>query len=140
MYKTHGYTSGVFDLFHIGHLNLLTAAAARCHYLTVAVASDELAIELKGHPPAVPFSQRLEIVQSMRMVDAVVPQETLDKVAAWQELRFNMVFAGDNWRESPRWIQTEADLREIDVSVVYLPYTRTTASERLEAARLAQAD
>lgn len=137
MAKQHGYASGVFDMFHIGHLQLLNGAAQRCDYLTVGVASDQLAEELKGHPPVMPLLERMEIVQSMRMVDNVVVQESLDKVEAWRDLRFHKVFAGDNWRGHPRWVRTEADLLPLQVEVVYLPYTVTTTSTALERARLA---
>ena len=138
--RIHGYTSGVFDLFHIGHLNLLNAAAARCDYLTVAVATNELATELKGWPPVIPFLERLEIVQSMRMVDDVVVQESLDKIAAWRDLRFDVVFIGDNWQGHPRWVRSEQELAGVGVRTVFLPFTRTSSSESLQRAHLAESD
>jgi glycerol-3-phosphate cytidylyltransferase len=134
--RIHGYTSGVFDMFHIGHLNLLNAATAYCEYLTVAVATDQLAVELKGSLPVIPFLERLEIVQSMSMVDNVVVQQNLDKVEAWRDLGFDIVFAGDNWRGHPRWVATERDLARHGVRTVFLPYTRTTSSEALQKVRL----
>lgn len=136
MAKIHGFTSGTFDMFHIGHLRLLEAAAEQCDYLTVGVNSDHLAELIKGHEPVMPFLERMEIVQSLRMVDNVVVQESLDKVAAWRDLRFNIAFIGDNYRGSTRWQEAERDLAEVGVRVVYLPYTRASASSALQAARL----
>lgn len=134
--KVHGYTSGVFDMFHIGHLNVLKAAANQCDYLTVGVASDELATELKGHPTVMPLLERLEIVQSMSMVDNAVVQTSLDKVEAWRDLGFNTVFIGDNWQGHPRWEETERLLEPLGVRVVYLPYTYSSTSEALIEAQL----
>lgn len=136
MAKIHGFTSGTFDMFHIGHLKLLEAAAARCDYLTVGVNSDQLAASVKGHEPVMPFLERMEIVQCLRMVDNVVVQEDLDKMAAWRDLRFNIAFIGDNYRGTERWQETERDLAEVGVAVVYLPYTRASQSSALQAARL----
>lgn len=136
MAKTHGYTSGVFDMFHVGHLNLLNAAAEHCDYLTVAVADDALATQLKGVAPITPLLERMEIVQAMAMVDNVVVQESLDKVAAWRDLRFDCVLIGSNWQGHPRWVQTEADLARVGVRTVFLPYTTTTSSESLQRAQL----
>ncbi len=138
--RVHGYTSGVFDCFHIGHLNILNAASELCDYLTVAVATDELATELKGNAPVIPLLERLEIVQSMRMVDNVVVQPNLDKIEAWRDLRFDVVFAGNNWEGNERWVAHEKELRDLGVAVRFLPYTYTTSSEILQRVHLSVDD
>lgn len=106
----------------------------------MAVATNELATELKGWPPVIPFLERLEIVQSMRMVDDVVVQESLDKIAAWRDLRFDVVFIGDNWQGHPRWVRSEQELAGVGVRTVFLPFTRTSSSESLQRAHLAESD
>ena len=126
-----GYTTGVFDLFHVGHLNILNRASAGCDYLIVGVSTDELASELKGRPPVVPLIERMEIVQSIRGVDHVVPQVDLDKMQAWRNLRFDRVFVGDDWKGTESWDTYEREFAEVGVEVVYLPYTRTTSSTLL---------
>lgn len=126
-----GYTAGVFDLFHVGHLNIIQRASAGCDYLIVGVSTDDLAAELKGRPPVVPLVERMEIVQSIRGVDHVVPQVDLDKVQAWRNLRFDIIFVGDDWRGTERWIAYEEEFSRVGVEVVYFPYTRTTSSTLL---------
>lgn len=127
-----GYTAGVFDLFHIGHLNLLRNARARCDRLIVGVSTDELVIEAKGKTPVVPFTERVAIVESMLFVDDVRGQDDLDKVAIWQELRYDVLFVGDDWKGTDRWRSYEARLAEFGAVVEYLPYTKTTSSTRLQ--------
>jgi glycerol-3-phosphate cytidylyltransferase len=122
-----GYTAGVFDLFHVGHLNLLRAARARCAHLVVGVTTDELALERKGELPVVPLIERMEIVQSVRYVDHVLTQVTMDKVAVWQTVKFDLVFVGDNMRGTPDWIALEGEINALGAQVVYLPYTRTAS-------------
>jgi glycerol-3-phosphate cytidylyltransferase len=129
---TIGYTAGVFDLFHVGHLRLLRNARSRCDFLIVAVTTDALALEVKGSAPVVPLVERMDIVQSVRFVDQVVVQETMDKVAAWRSLRFDVVFVGDNLRGSGTWPLTESELANVGVGIEYLPHTRTH-SEYLHA-------
>lgn len=123
-----GYTSGVFDLFHIGHLNLLRNAKAMCDWLVVGVTTDELIREYKGKSAVIPFGERCEIVRSVRHVDAVVPQEDMNKYRQWERLRFDVVFVGDDWFETPKWRQIEDDFDEVGVRVVYFPYTKGTSS------------
>lgn len=128
-----GYATGVFDLFHIGHLNLLKRARERCDYLIVGVTSDAL-VPYKGKNAVVPLSERLEIIRAIRYVDDVRVQSTLDKLAAWHEVHFHVLFVGDDWKGSARWDSYEAQLSPHGVEVEYLPYTRTTSSTKLTAA------
>ncbi|MBL9186267.1 MAG: adenylyltransferase/cytidyltransferase family protein [Opitutaceae bacterium] len=122
-----GYTTGVFDLFHIGHLNLLRNARALCDKLVVGVTTDEL-VAYKHKRSVIAFEERFEIVRACRYVDAVVPQETMDKYAAWEKLRFDVMFVGDDWFKNPRWQAIEKQLADAGVKVVYFPYTKGTSS------------
>ncbi len=123
-----GYTTGVFDLFHIGHLNLLRNARALCDRLIVGVTTDELIVAEKHKTAVIPHVERMEIVRSIRYVDAVVAQHTMDKMELWERLRFDVMFVGDDWYNSPRWQELEANLAEVGVKVVYFPYTTGTSS------------
>jgi glycerol-3-phosphate cytidylyltransferase len=118
-----GYTAGVFDMFHMGHLHLLKQARARCDYLIVAVTTDELALEVKGTPPVVPLLERMAIVESMRYVDHVIPQLSWDKTAAWHTFRYDLLFVGDNLRGTPQWDLNERELEPLGVRVEYLAST-----------------
>lgn len=122
-----GYTAGVFDLFHIGHLNLLRNARALCDKLVVGVTSDEL-VAYKHKRAVIPFTERLELVRGCRFVDVVVPQETLDKFAAWEKLRFDLLFVGDDWYQNQGWTALEKRFSGVGVKVVYFPYTKGTSS------------
>ena len=117
-----GYTAGVFDMFHLGHLNLLRAARARCDHLIVGVTTDELAEAVKGRRPVIPLRERMEIVQSMRYVDSVVPQDSMDKIEAQHWLGFDRLFVGENM-QGPEWHRWEQLLGEVGVEVVFLPAT-----------------
>jgi glycerol-3-phosphate cytidylyltransferase len=123
-----GYATGVFDLFHIGHLNLLRNAKSMCDFLIVGVTTDELLAEYKGKQCVIPFAERCEIVRSSMYVDTVVPQEDMNKVEAWQRLRFNAMFVGDDWYKTEKWEAIQNDLEEFGVRVVYFPYTTGTSS------------
>lgn len=123
-----GYTAGVFDMFHIGHLNILRNASRHCDRLVVGVTTDELAASRKGKTPIVPWSERAEIVASSRYVDDVVPQSVIDKVAAWERHRFDVIFVGDDWKGSEVWNDLEQRFAELGVRVHYFPYTPHTSS------------
>lgn len=129
-----GYASGVYDLFHIGHLNLLRQARDRCDYLIAGVASAEMSERLKGTTPVVPLTERLEIVRSVRFVDDVVVDEHINKADTWREVGFNIFFKGDDWRGTPKGARLEHDMGLVGVEVVYLPYTATTSSTVLRRA------
>lgn len=122
-----GYTTGVYDLFHIGHLRLLRNAKAMCDKLIVGVSTDEL-VSYKFKKVVIPFSERIEIVQSIRFVDAVIPQENMDKMEAWKKLKFDVMFVGDDWYESERWKILDEQFANVDVRIVYFPYTKGTSS------------
>ena len=127
----HGYTTGVFDLFHVGHLRLLKRAAQSCDFLTVGVTSDELATSVKGISPTIPYSERLEIVESIDVVDRAVEQSSYDKLAAWKNLRFDVMFVGDDWKGTPQWNEYESIFEARGVEIIYLPYTLHTSSTLL---------
>ena len=105
-----GYTTGVFDLFHIGHLNLLKNAKSLCDKLIVGVTTDEL-VAYKNKKAVIPFNERMEIVSSIKYVDAVVPQESMDKMGMWKKLKFDVMFVGDDWYKSEKWKSMKMILR-----------------------------
>ena len=122
-----GYTTGVFDLFHIGHLNLLKNAKSLCDKLIVGVTTDEL-VAYKNKKAVIPFDERMEIVSSIKYVDAVVPQESMDKMGMWKKLKFDVMFVGDDWYKSEKWKKYEDDFKAVNVKIVYFPYTKGTSS------------
>jgi glycerol-3-phosphate cytidylyltransferase len=123
-----GYTTGVFDLFHVGHLNILKRAKEQCEYLIVGVSTDELVMEYKLKQPVINFQERMEIVEGIKYVDEVVPQTNRDKFAAWETLRFDVMFVGDDWKGSPLFNEVEQKFRQAGVSLVYFPYTQGVSS------------
>ena len=126
-----GYTTGVFDMFHVGHLNLLARAREQCDRLIVGVSTDDVVLDYKGHAPIVPYAERVAIVKAIRYVDEVVPQTSMDKFAAWEKLRFNRLFHGNDWKGSAMYNEVEAKLKAVGVEVVYFPYTQGTSSTLL---------
>ena len=118
-----GYTTGVFDMFHVGHLNILKKAKEQCDYLIVGVSTDECVRSYKNKDTVIPFEQRIEIVRSIKYVDEVVAQTTMDKMDAWKKLNFNKIFHGDDWKNSEMYKKIINDFRKIGVEVVFLPYT-----------------
>lgn len=126
-----GYTTGVFDLFHVGHLNILRNARLACDYLIVGITTDELCIQKKGKTPIIPFPERMEIVEAIKYVDNVVPQTSYDKIAAWNNLRFNIMFVGDDWKGTKEWDEMEKEFTAYGVSICYFPYTKHTSSTKL---------
>lgn len=125
-----GYTTGVFDLFHIGHLNLLKRAKEQCNYLIVGVSSDEL-VSYKNKRAVIPFKERIEIVQAIKYVDSAVPQLNMDKMKAWEKYKFDVMFVGDDWKNTEKWNKFEDDFKHVGVDIVYFPYTRTISSTLL---------
>lgn len=122
-----GYTTGVFDLFHIGHLNMLKNAKALCDKLIVGVTTDEL-VAYKHKHAIIPFEERLEIVRNVKFVDAAIPQETMDKFEAWKKLKFDYMFVGDDWYNSDKWNVYENQFKEVGVKIIYFPYYKGTSS------------
>lgn len=123
-----GYTTGVFDMLHVGHLNILRRAKEQCNFLIVGVSTDELVKEYKGKLPIIPFSERLEMVAALQCVDMVVPQRDRDKFAAWENYKFDAMFVGDDWKENELFIEVEKRLNKEGVEVIYFPYTKNTSS------------
>lgn len=123
-----GYTTGVFDMFHIGHLNIIKRAKEQCDYLIVGVSTDELVQEYKNKKPIIPFDERCEIVQALEYVDRVVAQENRDKFWAWKNLNFDVMFVGDDWKGKPLFVEVEEEFKKVGVDIVYFPYTKDTSS------------
>lgn len=126
-----GYTQGVYDMFHIGHLNLLNHAKEYCDYLIVGVNSDELVQLYKHKTPIINQEERRLIVLNIKAVDDCVIANTLDKVQTWKDLHFDAIFIGDDWKGNARWQQTEKDLAVYGASVIYLPHTDGVSSTKL---------
>lgn len=122
-----GYTTGVYDLFHIGHLNLLKNAKGMCDKLIVGVTVDEL-VSYKGKYPIIPFEDRIEIVRSVKYVDAAIPQRDMDKIGMCKKLGAQMLFVGDDWYGTERWREYEKMCEEANIRVVYFPYTKGVSS------------
>lgn len=118
-----GYTTGVYDMFHIGHLNILRRAKEQCDYLIVGVSTDEVVESYKHKTPVIPYEERKEIVSAIRYVDEVVPQTSMDKMIAWNNLHFEAIFHGDDWKNSNMYNELETKLREVGVDMVFLPHT-----------------
>jgi glycerol-3-phosphate cytidylyltransferase len=123
-----GYTSGVYDLFHVGHVNLLKRSKSLCDKLIVGVTTDELLIDYKKKKSVIPYQEREEIVSSIKYVDVVVPQHNMDKVSAYEKLKFNIMFVGDDWYKDKKWKKYEKDLGDFGVKIIYFPYTKGTSS------------
>ncbi|MCF7553848.1 adenylyltransferase/cytidyltransferase family protein [Pseudonocardia sp. WMMC193] len=121
-------------MFHIGHLNILRQAAARCDRLVAGVVSDEMALAAKGRLPVIPLEERLQIVDAIDCVDAVWSETVADKLETWREVRFDILFKGDDWRGTPKGRKLEADFAVVGVEVVYFPYTLHTSSSILRTA------
>ncbi|MGO3886054.1 MAG: adenylyltransferase/cytidyltransferase family protein [Mycetocola sp.] len=126
-----GYAAGAFDLFHVGHLNILRHARAHCDYLIAGVVSDEMLQLTKGLTPVIPLAERLEIVQGIRYVDQAVAEVLPHKIDTWKELGFTHFFKGDDWKGTERGALLEAEFAEVGVAVEYFPYTVATSSTAL---------
>lgn len=126
-----GYTSGVFDMFHIGHLNILRRAKERCDYLIVGVSTDECVESYKHETPIIPFEQRAEIVASIKYVDEVVPQITMDKTAFLKQRHFDVMFHGDEWKGTELYNKYEKEFAKYAVKIEYLPHTSGISSTAL---------
>jgi glycerol-3-phosphate cytidylyltransferase len=126
-----GYAPGAFDLFHIGHLNLLRRAREQCDFLIAGVVADEVLIQHKKATPVIPLAERLEIVRNVRFVDMAHAAMTNDKTEIWKELRFNILFKGNDWQGTEKGNRLECDFAALGVDVVYFPYTQATSSSAL---------
>lgn len=128
-----GYTTGVYDLFHVGHLNLFKNAKGLCDKLIVGVTVDEL-VSYKGKHAMIPFEDRIELVRSCRYVDAAVPQYDMDKFAACRKLGATCLFVGDDWYGTEKWKEYEEKFRQEGIKIVYFPYTRGISSTKITEA------
>lgn len=137
-----GYSPGAYDLFHVGHLNILRQAKSRCDYLVAGVVSDDMCARTKGRRPIIPLEERLEIVRNVRFVDDVYAEMTPEKLDSWREVHFTHIFKGDDWRGTPKGEKLESDFAAVGVEVIYFPYTVHTSSTMLRRvlSTLAQVD
>lgn len=129
-----GYTAGVYDMFHVGHLNVIQNAKSLCDYLIVAVSTDEVVESGKHKKPIIPFSERIKIVEAIRYVDKVVPQESYDidaKISSALENKIDVMFVGDDWKGTDKWNQIEEKLHAVGIDLVYLPHTDGISSTML---------
>jgi glycerol-3-phosphate cytidylyltransferase len=128
-----GYTTGVFDVFHVGHLNILERAKEQCDYLIVGVSTDELVQSYKHKTPVIPFEDRMRIVAAIRVVDRVVPQVNMDKREAWESLHYDVMFHGDDWKNTDMYNEEIRKLGEVGVDVVFLKHTPGVSTSELLA-------
>lgn len=129
--KIIGYTTGVYDMFHIGHLNVIRRAKEQCDYLIVGVSTDELVQKEKNKTPVIPYEERVQIVSAIRYVDEVVPQVDKNKMDAWKKYHFDKMFVGSDWKGTPQWLRFEEQFAPIGVDIVYLPHTDGVSSTDL---------
>jgi glycerol-3-phosphate cytidylyltransferase len=132
--KRIGYAAGAFDLFHVGHLNILKHARSQCDYLIAGVVSDEMLQLNKGITPVVPLAERLEIVSHISYVDEAVAEVVPDKLETWKALQFDVFFKGDDWKGTEKGLRLEREFAKVGVDVVYFPYTVSTSSTALRRA------
>ena len=130
-----GYTCGVFDLFHVGHLNLLERCKEQCDYLIVGVCDDKYVTDIKKKQPVYSEAERVRILAALKAVDRaelVTIEETDDKMLAWNKFHFDVLFSGDDWKGSERYIKTEKQFAEVGVSIKYLPYTQGISTTQIK--------
>ena len=118
-----GYTTGVYDMFHMGHLNVIKKAKEQCDFLIVGVTTDDLCFKRKNKYPIIPQEERMAIVAEMRCVDKVVPQEDMDKLSAVKKYGADAVFVGSDWKGTDAWNKYEKEFAEVGCTVVYLDHT-----------------
>lgn len=131
MGKIIGYTTGVYDMFHIGHLNIIKRAKEQCDFLIVGVSTDELVKKEKGKTPVISFEERCAIVSAIKYVDEVVPQNNKNKLEAWDKYHFDKMFVGSDWKDTPQWNEFEKQFEPYGVEIVYLPHTDGISSTKL---------
>lgn len=127
-----GYTTGVFDMFHVGHLNILKKSKEMCDFLIVGVSTDENVQNYKGKCPVIPYADRASIVEAIKYVDKVVPQHNMDKLEAWNNLHYDVIFHGDDWKNSKLYNEIESKLKQVGVSFEYFSYTKGVSSTLLK--------
>jgi glycerol-3-phosphate cytidylyltransferase len=127
-----GYTTGVFDMFHVGHLNILKRSKSICDFLIVGVTTDEFVKQYKNKKTVIPFDERVEILKSIKYVDKVVPQENHDKILAWKSNKFDIMTVGDDWKGTKKWKSFEEKFSKLGVKIIYFPRTVGTSSTFLK--------
>ena len=130
---TVGYVPGAWDMFHVGHLNILLRAREQCDRLVVGVVTDETLHQAKGKQPVIPLEERIEVIRHLAMVDDVVVDFSSSKLEVWERVRFDVLFKGDDWRDTPKGRRLEADMASVGVRVIYFPYTVHTSSTLLRS-------
>ena len=128
-----GYTTGVYDMFHVGHLNILRRAKEQCDFLIVGVSTDDLVQHDKGKTPIIPFEDRCKIVEAIKYVDKVVPQNDKNKFGAWEKYNFNKMFVGSDWQGTETWNRFEEQFKPIGVEIIYLSHTDGISSTILRS-------
>lgn len=128
-----GYTTGVYDMFHVGHLNILRRAKEQCDFLIVGVSTDELVQHDKGKTPIIPFEDRCKIIEAIKYVDMVVPQNDKNKFGAWEKYNFNKMFVGSDWQYTEIWNRFEEQFKPVGVEIVYLSHTDGISSTMLRS-------
>ncbi len=126
-----GYTSGVFDLFHVGHVRILKKAKSLCDRLIVAVSSDNLVKKYKNKYPIISQKERIEVVKNNKYVDYVITQNSLNKFLSWKKLKYDIMFVGDDWYAKKKWKDMDKDFKKLGVKIIYLPYTKGTSSTKI---------
>lgn len=126
-----GYTDGVYDMFHVGHLNMIKEAKSRCDYLIVGVHSDDVVYSYKNHYPVIDEQDRCEIINSLKYVDEAHITRSRDKIDLFTKYHFDVVFIGDDWKGTDRWNHIELELAKVNVKVEYIPYTKGISSTQI---------
>lgn len=126
-----GYTTGVYDMFHIGHLNIIKQARKQCDYLIVGVSTDELVLKEKSKIPVIPFEERVAIVEAIKYVDKVIPQYNKNKFEVWEQFHFNKMFVGSDWKGTNVWNNYEKEFIPLGVKIIYIPHTDGISSTEL---------
>ncbi len=128
--KIIGYTTGVFDLFHVGHVEILRKSKSLCDKLIVGVTSDKL-VKYKYKKAVIPYKERIKVVSSCQYVDLAVPQNNMDKISAYKKYKFDLMFVGDDWYNTKKWKEIEESFKKYKVKTIYFPYTKTTSSTKI---------
>lgn len=126
-----GYATGVFDLFHVGHLNILKKAKENCDYLVVGVTTDEEAMRVKNKKPIIVYKERAAIIRGIKYVDKVVPEDDTNKIKAWQDIKFDRMFKGDDWKGTPKFKEYKKFFDENNVEIIFFKYTDGISSTEL---------
>ena len=128
--KIIGYTTGVYDLFHVGHVEILKKSKLMCDKLIVGVSTDKL-VKYKFKKAVIPFKERIEIISACKYVDLAVPQKDMNKISAYKKYKFDIMFVGDDWYDTDKWKKYEEEFKKFGVRIIYFPYTKSTSSTKI---------